>query len=75
MLHKGKIYPQIGAITMYQLMIDITGANDINVGDTVILLGCDEGKCISPVDWAHAAATIPWEILCAFKNRLPRVQI
>ena len=75
LLHNGKTYPQIGAITMDQLMIDITGANDINVGDTVILLGCDEGKSISPVDWAVAASTITWEILCAFKNRLPRVQI
>ena len=75
LLHNGKTYPQIGAITMDQLMIDITGANDINVGDTVILLGCDEGKSISPVDWASAASTITWEILCSFKNRLPRVQI
>ena len=75
LIHKGKMYPQIGSITMDQLMIDITGANDVNVGDTVILLGCDEGKCISPIDWADAASTVPWEILCAFKNRLPRVQI
>ena len=75
LIHNGKIYPQIGAITMDQLMIDVTGANDINVGDTVILLGSDEGECISPVDWADAASTIPWEIICAFKNRLPRVQI
>ena len=75
LIHKGKMYPQIGSITMDQLMIDITGANDINVGDTVILLGCDEGKSISPVDWASAASTITWEILCSFKNRLPRVQI
>ena len=75
LIHKGKIYPQIGSITMDQLMIDITGANDVNVGDTVILLGCEEEKCISPVDWAYAASTITWEILCAFKNRLPRVQI
>ena len=69
------MYPQIGSITMDQLMIDITGSNDINIGDTVTLLGCDKGKCISPVDWADAASTIPWEILSAFKNRLPRVQI
>jgi len=75
LIHNGKMYPQIGSITMDQLMIDITGASNINVGDSVILLGRDQGKCISPVDWADAASTIPWEILCAFKNRLPRVQI
>jgi len=75
LIHNGKMYPQIGSITMDQLMIDITHENDINIGDTVILLGCDRGKCISPIDWAGAASTIPWEILCSFKNRLPRVQI
>jgi len=75
LIHNGKMYPQIGSITMDQLMIDITGADDVNVGDTVTLLGCDEDKCISPIDWACAASTITWEILCAFKNRLPRVQI
>jgi len=75
LIHNGKLYPQIGAITMDQLMIDITGANDMNVGDKVILIGVDQDKCISPTDWAEAASTIPWEILCAFKNRLPRVQI
>jgi len=75
LIHNGKIYPQVGSITMDQLMIDVTGANDINVGDTVILLGSNNGKCISPIDWADASSTIPWEILCAFKNRLPRVQI
>ena len=75
LIHNGKMYPQIGSITMDQLMIDITGATDINIGDTVTLLGVDKGKCISPVDWANASSTIPWEILCAFKNRLPRVQI
>ena len=75
LIHDGNIYPQIGSITMDQLMVDITDSKNINIGDTVILLGCNEGKCISPVDWANAASTIPWEILSAFKNRLPRVQI
>ena len=48
-------------------MIDITGSDDINIGDTLIILGCDGGKCISPANWACAASTIPGEILCAFK--------
>ena len=75
LIHKGKIYSQIGAITMDQLMIDVTDSNDVQVGDTVTLLGCEGENCITPIDWAEKSATIPWEILCAFKNRLPRVQI
>jgi len=75
LLHQGNSYPQIGTITMDQLMIDITDSENIKVGDTVILLGDDQGESISPLDWALKTSTIPWEILCAFKNRLPRVQI
>ena len=54
-------------------MIDVTHAKDINVGDSVLLLGSDGIESISPLEWAEKASTIPWEILCAFKNRLPRV--
>ena len=75
LIHKGKSYPQVGSITMDQLMIDISDSNDINVGDTVLLLGQDGDHYISPVDWASKSSSITWEILCAFKNRLPRVQI
>ena len=60
---------------MDQMMVDITGSNEIKVGSTMILLGSDGAKTISPVDWAKASNTIPWEILCSFKNRLPRVQV
>jgi len=72
-IHNGVKYPQVGAITMDQLMINITNSKDIKVGDSVLLLGSDGKVSISPLEWANMASTIPWEILCAFKNRLPRV--
>ena len=74
-LYKNKLYPQVGSITMDQMMVDITNSNDIKVGSTMILLGSDGDKTISPLDWARESNTIPWEILCSFKNRLPRVQV
>ena len=74
-IHKNKLFPQVGSITMDQMMVDITGSNEIKVGSTMILLGSDGDKTISPVDWARESNTIPWEILCSFKNRLPRVQV
>ena len=70
-----KFYPQVGSITMDQMMVDITGSNEIKIGSTMVLLGSDGDKTISPLDWAKESNTIPWEILCSFKNRLPRVQI
>jgi len=74
-MHNKKLYPQVGSITMDQMMVDITGSNEIEIGSTMVLLGSDGDKTISPVDWARESNTIPWEILCSFKNRLPRVQV
>jgi alanine racemase len=74
-IYNNKLYPQVGSITMDQMMVDITGSNEIKIGSTVVLLGSEGDKTISPVDWANESNTIPWEILCSFKNRLPRVQV
>jgi len=74
-IHRNKLYPQVGSITMDQMMVDITGSNEITIGSTMVLLGSDGDKKISPIDWAKESDTIPWEILCSFKNRLPRVQV
>ncbi len=74
-IFKNKLYSQVGSITMDQMMVDITGSDEIKVGSTVVLLGSEGDKTISPIDWARESNTIPWEILCSFKNRLPRVQV
>jgi len=74
-IHNNKLYPQVGSITMDQMMVDITGSDEIKVGSTMVLLGSEGDKTISPIDWARESNTIPWEILCSFKNRLPRVQV
>ena len=74
-IHDNKFYPQVGSITMDQMMVDITGSNEIKIGSTLLLLGSDGGKTISPLEWAKESNTIAWEILCSFKNRLPRVQV
>ena len=57
-----KLYPQVGSITMDQMMVDITGSTDIRIGSTMVLLGSDGDKTISPLEWARKSNTIP-EIL------------
>jgi len=74
-IHNNKLYPQVGSITMDQMMVDITGSNEIRIGSTMVLLGSDGDKTISPLEWARKSNTIPWEILCSFKNRLPKVKV
>ena len=74
-LHNDKLYSQVGSITMDQMMVDITEASDIEVGSTMLLLGFEGEKVLSPLDWANKCNSITWEILCSFKNRLPRVKL
>ncbi len=72
-LVRGQLLPQIGAITMDQLMIDVTSMPDLQVGEVVTILGQEGEHCISADDWAAELKTISWEILCGFKHRLPRL--
>jgi alanine racemase len=74
-LVKGHLAPQIGTITMDQLMLDVSGIPNLREGDVVTLLGHDGDRNISPDHWANLANTISWEILCGFKHRLPRIAV
>jgi alanine racemase len=74
-LVKGRLAPQVGAITMDQTMLDVTGIPHLREGDVVTLLGRDGDRSLSPDDWAALAGTISWEILCGFKHRLPRIAV
>ncbi|WP_424101218.1 alanine racemase [Moorena producens] len=72
---QGQQVPQIGAITMDQLMVDVSDIPNIQVGEIVTLIGQDGEEQISADDWAMALGTISWEIICGFKHRLPRVVV
>ncbi|MBD2136895.1 alanine racemase [Anabaena sp. FACHB-1237] len=74
-LIRGQLVSQIGAITMDQLMLDVTYIEDLQEGEVVTLLGYEGNKYISADDWATQLNTISWEILCGFKHRLPRVAV
>jgi alanine racemase len=72
-LFQGQRLPQVGAITMDQLVLDVTDCPALDVGSVVTLLGQDGDQQITPSDWSERCQTIPWEILCGFKHRLPRL--
>ena len=69
----GVLVPQVGAIAMDQMVFDITDKPDIKTGQVLTLLGTDGEICISPQNWCDLSGSIPWEVLCSFRNRLPRV--
>ena len=63
----------LGRICMDQMMVDVSGAPRTEIGDTAVLMGTDGSECIDAdmmAGWAH---TIPYEILLAATNRVPRV--
>jgi len=60
--------PQVGNITMDQMMFDITGV-EAEIGDVITLL--DEENSID--EWAKILNTINYELTCRLKVRLPRV--
>ena len=74
-LHRNRQLPQVGAITMDQLLLDATDAAGLEPGDIVTLLGQDGDLELSPQSWSNHCGSIPWEILCGFKRRLPRVEV
>ena len=74
-LIRGVKVPQIGNITMDQIMLDVSSIPDVEEGEIVTILGCEGAELITAEDWSTQLNTISWEILCSFKHRLPRVNV
>lgn len=71
----GKFAPVVGRICMDQCMIDVTGIDDVKVGDEAILMGSDGKLSITADDLASMLGTINYEIVCMFSKRIPRVYL
>lgn len=74
-LVNGIFAPQVGAITMDQIMLDVTHLPAVQVGDVVTLIGHEVEEQLTVDQWANQLGTISWEILCGFKHRLPRINL
>lgn len=71
----GQLVPQIGSITMDQLMLNVDHIPHIKPGEVVTFIGQHHDLQITADDWANVLNTISWEILCGFKHRLPRINV
>ena len=73
-LIKGKPYPLVGRVTMDQTLIDLSDATEeIELGETVTLVGRQAEGEIALSTLAEHADTIPWELLCSITKRVPRI--
>lgn len=65
----------VGRICMDQMMVDVTGINDVSIGTEVTLLGRSGDSQMTADDMAHMINTIGYEIVCNISKRVPRVYI
>lgn len=81
---RGHLVPIIGKICMDQLMVDLTDADDVEVGDTATLIDNAENRftaanssesvvstALSAAEMAQRAGSISNELLCRLGARLP----
>ncbi len=69
---RGKRHPQVGRICMDQMMVNIGWGTGYN-GDEVVLIGEQETERVTVEELAEWAGTVPWEILTAINDRVPRL--
>jgi alanine racemase len=72
---RGKRAPIVGNVCMDLAMLDVSDVPDVQIGDTVTLLGSADGDTITANELAGWAETIPYEIICRVSPRVPRVYL
>lgn len=70
----GKRCRIVGRVCMDQFMADVTGI-DVKEGDTVTLIGEENGERITADDLAVLTGTIGYEIVCSVSERVPRAAV
>jgi alanine racemase len=71
-LLNGRLCPVLGRVTMDQIIVDISRAGRVRVGDTAVILGRQGRAVVSAEDIAAWAGTINYEVTCSLGSRLPR---
>jgi alanine racemase len=75
-LVRGVRCPQVGTITMDQMLIDVTElASGVGEGDPVVLIGGQGDECITADELAATLGTIHYEVVTAISARVPRVAV
>jgi alanine racemase len=74
-LVRGRRRPVAGRVCMDQIMVNLGPEGTAYNGDEVVLLGAQGDECITAVELAAWAGTIPYEILTHLNERVPRVYL
>lgn len=66
----GQQCPMVGRMCMDQLLVDVSGLDDVRADDIVTLIGRDSGQVIWAEELAEQCGTITNELLSRLGNRL-----
>jgi len=69
----GRRAPVVGTVCMDWIIVDVTDLPDVQVGDSVTLLGADGDDVITAEEWADKVGSITYEVFCNISKRVPRV--
>jgi alanine racemase len=72
-LIRGKKARILGAVTMDQIMVDVTYIKDVRTEDVAVLIGKQGSKEITAAELARTAGTIPYELFTSINKRVQRV--
>lgn len=72
-LIKGKFAPIIGRICMNQMLTDVSDIDGVCEGDTVTVVGEENGNRITFDEIAKLAGTVNYEIVCSVSPHIPRI--
>ncbi|MHB1023007.1 MAG: alanine racemase [Acidobacteriaceae bacterium] len=74
LLH-GQRAPMVGRVSMDLTIVDVTAIPEATIGDEAVVIGEQQGLRVTAEDHARIASTIPYEILCAISDRVPRLVV
>lgn len=74
-LIRGQKAPVVGRVCMDFFMVDVTDISGARLGDRVTLLGVDGGLRITAEEVGLLSGRFPYELVCDFAQRIPRIYI
>ena len=72
-LIRGQKAPILGRICMDQMMVDVTDIPDVQLGETVTLVGVNGDACITVEEISAAADSFNYEFASGIGRRVPRL--
>ncbi|MEO7505912.1 MAG: alanine racemase C-terminal domain-containing protein, partial [Pyrinomonadaceae bacterium] len=70
---RAKMAPVVGRVSMDLTMVDVTDIPDVELHDTVTLLGQSNGPAVTAEEIATLTGTLSYEVTCGISERVPRM--